>query len=157
MRGKSPRKRILLPDHKYNSVTVSKLINSIMYDGKKSIAEKIVYDAIEKLAKDSGLEPLIALEKAIGNVKPKLEVKSRRLGGANYQVPTPVNDVRQTTLAIRWIVEASRQARTNTPISTTLSGELMSAINGEGNAIRKKDDVHRMAEANKAFAHLAWQ
>lgn len=156
MRGKKAIVRNVLPDYKYNSVLVTKFINRTMFDGKKNTAEKQIYVALEKLAELSSMDAIVAFEKSIDNVKPKVEVRSRRVGGANYQVPVPVRDVRQQSLAIRWIVEQTRDKRSNQTFAEVLAEELFMAFKGEGNAVKKRDDVHRMAEANKAFAHLAW-
>lgn len=152
-----PRRRVaerrgVLPDPIYNSPLITKFINGIMWEGKKSIAEKIFYGAMEKVADRTGEEPLKVFKRAIDNVKPNLEVKSRRIGGATYQVPIEVNQERRHTLAIRWIVNYAR-GRNEKTMEDRLVGELLDAINNRGSAVKKKDDVHRMAEANKAFAH----
>lgn len=152
-----PRRRVaerrgVLADPIYNSPLITKFINGIMWEGKKSIAEKIFYGAMEKVAEKTGEEPLKVFKKAIDNVKPNLEVKSRRIGGATYQVPIEVNQERRHTLAIRWIVNYAR-GRNEKTMEDRLVGELLDAINNRGSAVKKKDDVHRMAEANKAFAH----
>jgi len=156
MRGKKPQKRKISPDEKYFSVTVSRFINSVMKDGKKITARNIMYKAMEELATLTGEDALVAFEKALDNVKVKVETKAKRVGGANYQVPMPVSDERQLTLAIRWLVSGSRERRVNTPFYMTLAQELHDAFKGEGSAVKKRDEVHRMAESNKAFAHLAW-
>jgi small subunit ribosomal protein S7 len=148
-------KREILPDPIYNSVMVTKFINGIMWKGKKSIAEQIFYGAMEKLAEKTGEEALKVFKKAIDTVAPALEVKSRRIGGATYQVPIEVTKDRRNTLAIRWIVGNARKRGEKT-MEDRLVGELLDATNGRGNAVKKKDDVHRMAEANKAFAHYRW-
>ncbi len=145
-------KRDILPDPIYNSNLVTKFINGIMWAGKKAVAEKIFYGAMEKIAQKTGDEPLKVFKKAVDNVKPTLEVKSRRIGGATYQVPIEVNVDRRHALAIRWIVNYAR-ARSEKTMEDRLVGELLDAINNRGSAVKKKDDVHRMAEANKAFAH----
>lgn len=145
-------KRRVLPDPIYNSILVTKFINGVMWEGKKSVAEKIFYGAMEKIAEKTGEEPLKVFKKAVDNVKPTLEVKSRRIGGATYQVPLEVSQDRRNTLAIRWIVTNARKRSEKTMVDQ-LVGELLDAINNRGSAIKKKDDVHRMAEANKAFAH----
>ncbi|MCR4315393.1 MAG: 30S ribosomal protein S7 [Planctomycetes bacterium] len=146
----------LKPDPKYNSVVLSKFINCIMLDGKKTAAQKIVYDAFE-LMKERITEtgPLEVFEKAVENVKPFIEVRSRRIGGANYQVPVEVRPRRKQSLAFRWIIAASRGTK-GKPMHRKLADELCNAFKGEGTARKKRDDVHRMAEANKAFAHFAW-
>lgn len=145
-------KRRVLPDPIYNSILVTKFINGVMWEGKKSVAEKIFYGAMEKIAEKTGEEPLKVFKKAVDNVKPTLEVKSRRIGGATYQVPLEVTQDRRNTLAIRWIVGNARKRNEKTMVDQ-LVGELLDAINNRGSAVKKKDDVHRMAEANKAFAH----
>ena len=143
-------------DPKYNSKLVSKFINCLMWDGKKSTAQRIMYDAmvvIEKRVKDS--EPLDVFEKAVNNVKPMIEVRSKRVGGSTYQVPTQVNSKRQQTLAIRWILQAAR-GKKGKPMANRLAQELLAAFNNEGAAMTTRENVHRMADANKAFAHFAW-
>ena len=148
-------KRDILPDPIYNSVMVTKFINGLMWGGKKSVSEKIFYGAMEKIADKTGEEALKMFKKAIDNVAPTLEVKSRRIGGATYQVPLEVTRDRRNTLAIRWIVTNARKRGEKT-MEDRLVGELLDATNNRGNALKKKDDVHRMAEANKAFAHYRW-
>ncbi len=145
-------KREVLPDPVYNSIMVTKFINGIMLTGKKSIAEGIFYGAMNKVADKSGEEPLKVFKKAIDNVAPALEVKSRRIGGATYQVPLEVTKDRRSTLAIRWIVTNARKRGEKT-MEDRLVGELLDATNNRGNAVKKRDEVHRMADANKAFAH----
>ena len=145
-------KREVLPDPIYNSVMVSKFINGVMWQGKKAVAEQIFYGAMEKLAERTGDEALKVFKKALDNVSPTLEVKSRRIGGATYQVPLEVTKDRRNTLAIRWIVSQARNRNEKT-MQDRLVGELMDAINNRGGAVKKREDVHRMAEANKAFAH----
>ncbi len=148
-------KREVLPDPLYGSKLVTKFINSLMKDGKKSVAEKIFYQAVQEFAEKVGEEPLKAFEQALENVKPQLEVKSRRVGGANYQVPVEVRPDRQQALAIRWLVQYAR-ARGEKGMVKRLAGELYDAYNNRGGAIKKKEDTHKMAEANKAFAHYRW-
>lgn len=148
-------KREILPDPIYNSVMVTKFINGVMWKGKKSVAEQIFYGAMQKLADKTGEEALKVFKKAIDTVAPTLEVKSRRIGGATYQVPLEVTRDRRNTLAIRWIVTNARKRGEKT-MEDRLVGELLDATNNRGNAVKKKDDVHRMAEANKAFAHYRW-
>jgi len=148
-------KREIVPDPKYNNELVARVINSIMRRGKKSIAEGIVYGALDEIKSKMTEDPLEVLVKAIDNVKPKVEVKSRRVGGSTYQVPTEVNRFRQSALALRWLIQFS-QARKGVPMGKALALELMEAYKNQGNAIRKRDDVHKMAQANKAFAHYAW-
>ncbi|WP_337865486.1 30S ribosomal protein S7 [Ignavibacterium sp.] len=155
MRKRRAEKRYVKPDPKYNDVLVAKFINSIMLRGKKSTARNIVYTAfeiIEEKSKKSGLE---VFKKAISNVAPVIEVRSRRVGGATYQVPTEVRPERRTALAMRWIKTYSR-ARGEKSMAAKLAGELLAASNNEGSSVKKKDDTHKMAEANKAFAHFKW-
>ena len=151
-RRKVAVKREILPDPIYNSVVVTKFISGIMLKGKKSTAEKIFYGAMEDIAEKTGDEPLKVFKNALENVAPTLEVKSRRIGGATYQVPIEVSKDRRNTLAIRWIVNNAR-GRSEKTMKERLVGELLDANNSRGGAVKKKDDVHRMAEANKAFAH----
>jgi small subunit ribosomal protein S7 len=145
-------KREVLPDPIYNSVMVTRFINGVMWQGKKAVAEGIFYRAMEKIAEKTGEEPLKVFRKAVENVGPAVEVKSRRIGGATYQVPLEVGRDRRNTLAIRWIVLNAR-GRSEKKMEDRLVGELLDAMNNRGNAVKKKDDVHRMADANKAFAH----
>jgi small subunit ribosomal protein S7 len=144
-----------MPDPIYRSVLVTQVVNKILQRGKRSLAEKVVYDALEQIQVKSGNEPLTTLKRAVENVKPQLEVKSRRVGGATYQVPVEVRPRRATTLAIRWIVGYSRQRRERT-MAERLANELMDASNGVGASIKRKEDMHKMAESNKAFAHYRW-
>ncbi|MBQ3534216.1 MAG: 30S ribosomal protein S7 [Clostridia bacterium] len=153
-RGNVP-KRDVLPDPVYNSKLVTKLINSIMLDGKKGVAQKIVYDAFDIIKEKTGKNPNEAFETAMENVMPVLEVKSRRVGGSNYQVPMDVRPERRQTLGLRWITAYSR-SRGEKTMKERLAGEIMDAMNGTGGAVKKRDDVHKMAEANKAFAHFRW-
>ena len=153
-RGNVP-KRDVLPDPVYNSKLVTKLINSIMLDGKKCVAQKIVYDAFDIIKEKTGKNPPEAFEAAMENVMPVLEVKSRRVGGSNYQVPMDVRPERRQTLGLRWITAYSR-SRGEKTMKERLAAEIMDAMNGTGNAVKKRDDVHKMAEANKAFAHFRW-
>jgi len=145
-------KREVLPDTIYNSILVTKFINGVMWAGKKSTAEKIFYGAMERLAEKTGDEPLKVFKKALDNVAPTLEVKSRRIGGATYQVPIEVTRDRRNTLAIRWVVTNARNRGEKT-MTDRLVGELMDAYNARGGSVKKREDVHRMAEANRAFAH----
>ena len=147
--------RTLLRDPVYDSTLVTQVINRVMLDGKKSSAEQIVYAALESVGQKTGQSPVEVLERAVKSVTPVLEVRSRRVGGANYQVPIEVNADRRTSLAIRWILQYSR-GRGEKGMIDKLSNELLDAANGRGAAIKKKEDVHRMAEANKAFAHYRW-
>lgn len=142
------------PDPKYNNVKVAKFINHIMQNGKKSVAQKIVYDAFEQIKKVMNTEPRQIFDAALKNVSPQLEVKSRRIGGANYQVPMEVTEPRKTTLGMRWLIGAARDKK-GKPMHLKLAEEIMSARNKEGSAIKKREDTHRMAEANWAFAHFA--
>jgi small subunit ribosomal protein S7 len=148
-------RRDLLPDPRYRSVVVTQLINKVLQRGKRSIAESIVYDALDEIEQKTGGDPVTALKRAVENVRPPLEVKSRRVGGATYQVPVEVRPRRATTLAIRWIVGYSRQRREKT-MAGRLAAELLDASNGLGAAIKRKDDLQKMAESNKAFAHYRW-
>lgn len=145
-------RREILPDPIYNSVVVTKFINGMMWDGKKAVAEDIFYRAMEKIGEKTGEEPLKVFKKALDTVAPTLEVKSRRIGGATYQVPLEVSKDRRNTLAIRWIVSNARN-RSEKTMQDRLVGEILDSTSGRGGAVKKKDDVHRMAEANKAFAH----
>ncbi len=154
-RKRKAPKKVLVVDSKYKSAIVPKLINSIMYDGKKTIAEKIVYDAIEKIKSKSKDEPISVFNEAINNIRPTIEVKSRRVGGATYQVPVEVNAKRSQTLALRWLIEASRK-RKDKKMSDKIFNEIYDAYQNKGSAIKKKDDTHKMAESNKAFAHFRW-
>jgi len=148
-------KREVLPDPVYGSVVVAKLINSIMLDGKKGVAQAIVYDAFETIKKQTGEEPLEVFEKAMNNIMPVLEVKARRVGGANYQVPIEVRVDRKQTLALRWLTKYTR-ARGEKRMADRLAKELMDAANSTGASVKKKEDTHKMAEANRAFAHYRW-
>ena len=147
--------RIFLADTKYQSDLILKLMNSIMYDGKKTIAEKIVYDALDKLQTKSKEEPIKIFNTAINNIKPTIEVRSRRVGGATYQVPVEVKQKRSQALAIRWLIGAAKK-RKDKIMSDKICFELFDAYQGRGSAIKKKEDTHRMAESNKAFAHFRW-
>jgi small subunit ribosomal protein S7 len=153
-KGPAPR-RELVADPVYRSVQVTQLINKVMLHGKRSLAEHIVYDAMTIIETKTGEPPLDTLKRALDNVKPPLEVKSRRVGGASYQVPVEVRPRRATTLAVRWLVDFSRARREKT-MAECLAGELMDAANGVGAAMKKRDDMQKMAESNKAFAHYRW-
>src|ERR1700733_10228057 len=146
-------KREILPDPKFGSVDLSKFMNVVMESGKKAVAERIIYGALEQIEKKANKDPLEIFTAAINNVKPMVEVKSRRVGGANYQVPVEVRPVRRTALSMRWIREAARK-RGEKSMAQRLANELMEAAEGRGGAVKKKEEVHRMAEANKAFAHF---
>ena len=154
-RHKKSVDRPITPDVKYNSVVVSKFVNRMMLDGKKSICTAIIYEAMDKLKAKTDKDPLEVLLKALDNVKPVVEVKSRRVGGATYQVPVEIRDTRKEALAMRWIIEAARN-RSGHGMADTLSAELLDAYNNTGTAFKKREDVHKMAEANKAFAHYRW-
>jgi len=154
MRGKRAPKRKIIPDPKYNSVVVAKFINHIMRGGKKTVAQKIVYQCFDILSDKTKQKPLDIFEKAIRNVAPTVEVKGRRVGGANYQVPIPVTGERKNTLAYRWLIEAAKNKKGKS-MAQKLAAEMQMALNNEGDAIKKKQDVQRMAEANRAFAHFA--
>lgn len=149
-------KKPVLPDPIYKSKTVTKLINQVMRDGKKSLAQSIVYDAFGIIKEKMGLEPLDVFNKALENVKPVLETKSRRVGGANYQVPVEIRPERRQTLAIRWMVTFARKRSAERNMFEKLAGEIMDAYNETGASIKRRDELHRMAEANKAFAHYRW-
>jgi small subunit ribosomal protein S7 len=148
-------KREIIPDPKFGDLVVTKFMNAIMYDGKKSVAEKIVYDAFDTIEAKAKQSPLTVFQQALSNVAPAIEVRSRRVGGATYQVPVEVRTERRQALAIRWILTAAR-ARNEKTMEERLSGELLDASNNRGNAVKKREDVHRMAEANRAFAHYRW-
>ena len=148
-------KRVPLPDPKHGSEMLAKFVNMIMERGKKSVAEKIVYGALDAIAEKGKDDPMGLLEQALDNVRPIVEVKSRRVGGATYQVPIEVRSVRRTALAMRWIIDASRK-RGEKSMARRLAGELLDAADSRGAAVKKREDVHRMAEANKAFAHYRW-
>ena len=148
-------KREVLPDPMYNSIMVTRLVNNIMLDGKKGVAQKIVYEAFEIVEAKTGKNGLEAFEEALENIMPVLECKTRRVGGANYQVPLEVRPERRETLGLRWITTYSR-SRSERTMKERLAGEIMDAMNSTGGAFKKKEDVHKMAEANKAFAHFRW-
>ena len=154
-RKRKAPKKIPIIDPKYRSAIIPKLINSIMYDGKKTIAEKIVYDAIEKIKTKSKEEPLNVFNEAINNIRPSVEVRSRRVGGATYQVPVEVKVKRSQALALRWLIDASRK-RKDKKMSDKIFNEIYDAYQNRGSAIKKKEDTHKMAESNKAFAHFRW-
>ena len=148
-------KRDVLPDPMYNSKLVTRLINSVMLDGKKGVAQKIVYGAFDIIREKTGKEPLEVFEQAMENVMPQLEVKARRVGGATYQVPMEVRPERRQTLGLRWMTNYSR-LRSEKTMKERLAGEILDAVNGAGGAAKKRDDTHKMAEANRAFAHYIW-
>ncbi|MEM7017318.1 MAG: 30S ribosomal protein S7 [Pseudomonadota bacterium] len=155
-RRRVPEKRVILPDPKFGNETVAKFINMLMERGKKSVAERIVYGALDRVAeKKQDEEPLEIFEKVLENLRPTLEVKSRRVGGSNYQVPIEVRPVRRTALAMRWLVDSARK-RSEKSMDHRLANEMLDAYENKGTAIKKREDVHRMAEANRAFAHFRW-
>jgi small subunit ribosomal protein S7 len=147
--------REILPDPKYGSEMLAKFVNMVMRDGKKSVAETIIYGALNQIAGKGNSDPLNVLDKALDNVRPMVEVKSRRVGGATYQVPVEVRSIRRTTLAMRWVLDAARK-RSEKSMPLRLAGELLDAAENRGSAVKKREDTHRMAEANKAFAHYRW-
>ena len=153
-RGKAPH-RLVIADAKYNSRNVTRMVSRIMYDGKRSLAERIVYGALEGCREKNGNDPVVTLKRALDNVKPTLEVRSRRVGGATYQVPVEVRASRSTTLALRWIVSYARNRREKT-MTERLMNELLDASNGLGASVKRREDTHKMAESNKAFAHYRW-
>ena len=153
-RGNVP-KREILPDPMYNSVLVTKLVNSIMLDGKKGVAQKVVYGAFDTIRDKTGNEPLDVFTQALENIMPSLEVKARRVGGATYQVPMEVRPARRQTLGLRWLTTYAR-ARGERTMAERLAGEIMDAANNTGSAVKKREDTHKMAESNKAFAHFRW-
>jgi small subunit ribosomal protein S7 len=154
-RRHAAEKREVLPDAKYGDVVLTKFMNCLMLDGKKSVAEAIVYGALEKIEHKAGQDPLQMFHTALDNVKPSLEVRSRRVGGATYQVPVEVRTERRQALAIRWLIDNARKRGETTAVDR-LSGELLDAANNRGSAVKKREDTHRMAEANKAFSHYRW-
>jgi small subunit ribosomal protein S7 len=154
-RRKSAARREVLPDPKYGNEMLAKFVNMVMESGKKSVAERIVYGALDQLEARSKSDPVELFDKALDNVRPFVEVKSRRVGGATYQVPVEVRSVRRTTLAMRWVIDAA-SSRSEKSMALRLAGEVMDASENRGAAVKKKEDTHRMAEANKAFAHYRW-
>jgi small subunit ribosomal protein S7 len=154
-RRRRPEKREVLPDPRFGDVVLTKFMNSVMLDGKKSVAEGIVYGALDTVEARAKREPIAVFHDALANVQPGIEVRSRRVGGATYQVPVEVRPERAQALAIRWLISAARSRSENT-MSARLSGELMDAANNRGNAVKKREDTHRMAEANRAFSHYRW-
>jgi len=154
-RRHSAEKREILPDAKYGDKILTKFMNNLMLDGKKSVAERIVYGALTKVEEKLKREPIEAFHEALENIKPSVEVRSRRVGGATYQVPVEVRLIRQEALAIRWLINASRARNENT-MEERLAGELLDAVNTRGSAVKKREDTHKMADANKAFSHYRW-
>ncbi|MDD2235784.1 MAG: 30S ribosomal protein S7 [Kiritimatiellae bacterium] len=155
MRRRSAVKREVIPDTRFNSDIIARLISTIMQCGKRSVAERVVYGALEEISTKTGEDPVKIFGEALENIKPRLEVKSRRGGGATYQVPLEVSPERQVSLALRWIVQYS-QARKGVPMAKALAIELLDAHKGQGSSVKKRDDTHKMAQANKAFAHYRW-
>ena len=154
-RKKTQPKKVVVPDPIFHSTIIPKLINSIMYDGKKGVAEKIVYEAIEKIKSKTKEEPINVFNEAINNIRPTVEVRSRRVGGATYQVPVEVKSKRAQALALRWLMDATRK-RKNKTMAEKLYAEILDASQNKGSAIKKREDTHKMAESNKAFAHFRW-
>ena len=154
-RRRRPEKRVILPDPKFKDLVLSKFMNNLMMDGKKSTAEKIVYGAFDSVEAKAKKDPLQLFHDALNNIKPGIEVRSRRVGGATYQVPVEVRPERAQALAIRWMISAAR-GRSETTMAARLSGEILDASNNRGNAVKKREDAHKMAEANRAFAHYRW-
>ena len=154
-RKKQAPKKIFYPDAKYGSLTLAKFINFLMYDGKKTTAEKIIYSALDQIKEKTKEDPIKVFNEAINNIRPNLEVRSRRVGGATYQVPVEVKTKRSQTLALRWLLDSARK-RKNKTMSEKLINELIDAFQKKGSAIKKREDTHRMAESNKAFAHFRW-
>lgn len=154
MRGKQAPKRTITPDQRFGNILIAKLINYVMEDGKKSIAQSIVYSAFDEISRKTKQDPIDVFNEAMKNVMPTIEVRSRRVGGANYQIPTPVRGERKLALAYRWLLVAARSKK-GKPMAERLAGEIMLAATGDGEAVKKRQDVQRMAEANRAFAHFA--
>ncbi|MEP2103389.1 MAG: 30S ribosomal protein S7 [Parasphingorhabdus sp.] len=154
-RRRRPEKRVILPDPKFKDQVLSKFMNNLMQDGKKSVAERIVYGALDSVEAKAKKDPLQMFHDALNNIKPGIEVRSRRVGGATYQVPVEVRPERAQALAIRWMISAAR-SRSETTMAARLSGEILDASNNRGNAVKKREDSHKMAEANRAFAHYRW-
>ena len=154
-RRRAAVKRQVLPDPKYGDLVITRLMNRLMLDGKKSVAERIVYGAFDDIEKKAGSDPVVLFHEALENIKPQVEVRSRRVGGATYQVPVEIRNDRSQALALRWIIDLSRKRSENTMVER-LSGELLDAANNRGAAVKKREDTHKMAEANKAFSHYRW-
>ena len=154
-RRRRPEKRVILPDPKFGDQVLSKFMNNLMLDGKKAVAEGIVYTALDTVQERAKVDPIQIFHDALNNIKPQVEVRSRRVGGATYQVPVEVRPERAQALAIRWLISAAR-GRAETTMSARLSAELMDAANNRGNAVKKREDAHRMADANRAFSHYRW-
>lgn len=154
-RRRRAERRTVDPDPKHNSQLVARIVSNVMRRGKKSVAERVVYGALDEIKTKVGEDPMEVLIRAVDNMKPRVEVKSRRVGGATYQVPVEISRDRQQALALRWLVQAS-SSRKGTPLSKAMAAELLDAYKNQGNVVRKRDDTHKMAQANKAFAHYAW-
>ncbi len=154
-RRRAAERREILPDPKFGNLMLARFINMVMKSGKKSVAERIIYGALDQIQSRGDADPIELLDKALDNIRPSVEVKSRRVGGATYQVPVEVRPARRTTLAMRWVIDAARK-RGEKSMALRLAGELMDASESRGSAVKKKEDTHRMAEANKAFAHYRW-
>ena len=154
-RRRRPEKREILPDPKFGDIVLSKFMNSVMLDGKKSVAESIVYTALENVEARLKKDPIQVFHDALNNVKPSVEVRSRRVGGATYQVPVEVRPIRREALGIRWLIDAAKKRNENT-MEERLAGELADAVNNRGTAVKKREDTHKMADANKAFSHYRW-
>jgi small subunit ribosomal protein S7 len=154
-RRRAAERREILPDPKFGNLLLARFINMVMKSGKKSVAERIIYGALDQIQERGSSDPVEVLDKALDNIRPTVEVKSRRVGGATYQVPVEVRPTRRTTLAMRWVIDAARK-RSEKSMALRLAGELMDASESRGAAVKKKEDTHRMAEANKAFAHYRW-
>ncbi|GMQ88521.1 MAG: 30S ribosomal protein S7 [Gammaproteobacteria bacterium] len=154
-RRRAAERREILPDPKFGNLLLARFINMVMTSGKKSVAERIIYGALDQIQERGNSDPVEVLDKALDNIRPTVEVKSRRVGGATYQVPVEVRPTRRTTLAMRWVIDAARK-RSEKSMALRLAGELMDASESRGSAVKKKEDTHRMAEANKAFAHYRW-
>ncbi|MFO7626660.1 MAG: 30S ribosomal protein S7 [Candidatus Fermentibacteraceae bacterium] len=155
MRRNRPKRREILPDRKYGNLVIAKFINNIMHQGKRSVAEGVVYDAFDMISEKTGQDPVAVFNKAMNNVRPTLKVKSRRVGGSTYQVPVEVKQSERDALAMRWIISYSR-GRKGRSMAQRLAQEFIEASQGEGNSVKKREDTHKMAEANKAFAHYRW-
>ena len=155
-RRRVAEKRVVLPDPKYSSIAVTKFINNLMLKGKKSVAEAIFYSSIQTASEKSGKDPLECFKEVIEKVKPSVEVRSRRVGGATYQVPVEVRPSRASALAMRWLISSARDKRSERTMKDRLTGEFLDALSSKGSAVKKKEEVHRMAESNKAFAHYRW-
>lgn len=155
-RRRAAQSRVINPDAKYGHVVIGKFINTMMYDGKKSVAESAMYEALEKFSQQINIDPVEAFETVLNKVRPSVEIRSRRVGGATYQVPCEIRAARRTALAIRWLISAARLRKDKKTMAEKLHAEFLDAYGDKGGAVKKKDDVHRMAESNKAYSHLNW-